>query len=63
MLAFTFYLVIDAVAEDRVGLAAGYGIVGLALTWWLSPWQGGVRRVLHDEVMSRPPAERPVVVY
>ncbi|HLS25678.1 MAG TPA: glutaredoxin domain-containing protein [Beutenbergiaceae bacterium] len=63
LLGGTLYLVIDTVAEDRVWVAAGYAVVGLALTWWLSPWQGGVRRIRHEEVMSRPPAERPVVVY
>lgn len=36
--------------------------VGLALSWWVSPYKGG-RSVRHEDVMARPSAQRPVVIY
>lgn len=62
MLAMTALLVVDAAREGRYPAAVAYGVLGLALTWWLSPWQGG-RGVRHADVERLPAAERAVVVY
>ncbi|MBD8063152.1 glutaredoxin domain-containing protein [Oceanitalea stevensii] len=62
MLAGTVYLVVDAARDGSVPAAVGYGVVGLALTWWLSPWQGS-GRARHADVVARPAAERVVVIY
>jgi mycoredoxin len=62
MLAGTAFLVVDTVSEGSVATAVVYGVVGLALTWWLSPWQGG-RTVGHAEATALPASERPVVIY
>lgn len=62
MLGGTVFLVVDATREGSIAAAAAYAVVGLALTWWLSPWQGA-GRARHADVMARPPAERPVVIY
>ncbi|MCA1782549.1 MAG: hypothetical protein LC679_10365 [Intrasporangiaceae bacterium] len=42
--------------------AVGYGALGVAVAWWLSPRQGG-RSARHDEVMERAESEREVVIY
>ncbi|WP_324652423.1 glutaredoxin family protein [Georgenia sp. H159] len=62
MLGGTVLLVVDALADGGVAAAAVYGLVGLALTWWLGPWQGG-GGARHAQVMERPPGEWGVVVY
>lgn len=54
--------VVDAVRAGDVTGAVGYGALGLAIAWWLSPRQGG-RSARHEEVMSRAEADREVVVY
>lgn len=62
MLAFAGFLVVDAVREGRPVEAVVYGVLGLALTWWLSPWQGG-GGTTQAEVERMPAGERPVVIY
>ncbi|MDD9206324.1 glutaredoxin domain-containing protein [Georgenia sp. 10Sc9-8] len=62
MLGGTTFLVVDAVSEGSATAAVVYGTIGLALTWWFSPWQGG-RNVPHAEIQSRPESGRPVVIY
>lgn len=54
--------VFDAVRAGDVTGAVGYGALGLAIAWWLSPRQGG-RSARHDEVMSRAASDREVVIY
>lgn len=62
ILAVTAAVVAEAVVtEDWTG-AVGYGALGLALAWWLSPLQGG-RSARHEEVTSRPAEKRHVVIY
>jgi glutaredoxin-like protein len=52
----------EAAWEGRYWLAVVYAALGLAASWWLSPWQGG-RTLRHEEVMTMSESERPVVVY
>lgn len=54
--------VAEAVRTGDVTRAVGYAALGLAVAWWLSPWQGG-RSARHAEVAARPAAEREVVIY
>ncbi len=54
--------VFDALRTGDVTGAIGYGALGLALAWWLSPRQGG-RSARHEEVMGRAEADREVVIY
>jgi len=62
MLAGTAFVVVDAVRDGSLTVAVAYGAMGLALSWWLSPWQGG-RDVRHAEVERLPVCERSVVIY
>lgn len=55
-------LVGAALREGDLARAVGFGALGLAAAWLLSPRQGG-RSARHDEVMARPPSEREVVIY
>lgn len=52
MLAFTATLVVPAVAEGQVAMAVGYALLGLAIAYWLSPWQGG-RTARHVDAVAR----------
>ena len=61
LLLATAVVVVAAVLSGDVTGAVGYGALGLALTWWFSPWQGG-RSMRHDEVVGDA-ATRPVVIY
>ena len=62
ILAATAAVVAEAVVTSDWTGAVGYGALGLALAWWLSPLQGG-RSVRHEEVAARPTGEQQVVVY
>ena len=62
ILAATAVVVLEAVVTSDWTGAVGYGALGLALAWWLSPLQGG-RTVRHEDVVSRPAEERQVVIY
>jgi glutaredoxin-like protein len=62
ILAATAAVVAEAVVTSDWTGAIGYGALGLALAWWLSPLQGG-RSARHDEVVARPAHERQVVIY
>lgn len=55
-------VVVDALRTGDLLGALGYGALGLALVWWLSPWQGG-RSARHEDVVARPEAGRGVVIY
>jgi glutaredoxin-like protein len=55
-------VVIDALRTGDLMGALGFAALGLALVWWLSPWQGG-RSARHEEVLGRPAEERAVVIY
>jgi mycoredoxin len=55
-------VVVDAARRGDLTGVIGYAALGLALTWWLSPWQGG-RSARHAEVLRRPASDREVVVY
>ncbi|MFN2319582.1 MAG: glutaredoxin domain-containing protein, partial [Dermatophilaceae bacterium] len=52
----------NALVTGDVTRAVGYGALGVAVAWWLSPRQGG-RSARHDEVMERTESEREVVIY
>ena len=62
ILAATAVVVLEAVVTSDWTGAVGYGALGLALAWWLSPLQGG-RTVRHEDVVSRPAEKRQVVIY
>lgn len=62
VLGATVLLVGQAVAGGHEGFAIVYAVVGLAIAYWLSPWQGG-RSLTHAEVVSSPGVERRVVIY
>jgi glutaredoxin-like protein len=62
ILAATAAVVAEAVVTSDWTGAVGYGALGAALAWWLSPLQGG-RSARHDEVVARPAHERQVVIY
>ena len=62
MLALAAYLTVDAVLGRHYLPAAVYLVVGLGLSWWLSPWKGG-RSKRHQEVMNMPEQDRRVVIY
>lgn len=62
ILAATAVVVVEAVVTSDWTGAVGYGALGLALAWWLSPLQGG-RTVRHEDVVSRPAEKRQVVIY
>lgn len=62
ILAVTAAVVVEAVVTSDWTGAVGYGALGLALAWWLSPLQGG-RTARHEDVVARPADERQVVVY
>jgi len=62
MLAGAAVLVVEDVREGSLFGAVVYGALGLAVSWWLSPWQGG-RSVRHTDVERWPASERPVVIY
>ena len=62
ILAATAVVVVEAVVTSDWAGAVGYGALGLALAWWLSPLQRG-RTVRHEDVVSRPAEERQVVIY
>ena len=62
ILAATAVVVLEAVVTSDWTGAVGYGALGLALAWWLSPLQGG-RTARHEDVVSRPAEKRQVVVY
>ena len=59
----TAYLVVTAVIDGTYWLAAIYGVVGLALTWWLSPFQGRRTARTHADVLAMPEPDRPVTIY
>lgn len=62
VLGATALLVGQAIAGGQVVFAVAYGALGLAIAYWLSPWQGGRSRT-HAEVLRAPEAERRVVIY
>lgn len=62
ILAVTAAVVVEAVVTSDWTGAVGYGALGLALAWWLSPLQGG-RSARHEEVSARPAEKRSVVIY
>ncbi|WP_237565334.1 glutaredoxin domain-containing protein [Ornithinimicrobium cavernae] len=62
MLVLFAVLSIDAVRDGTYWLAAAYAVVGLAVSYWLCPWQGG-RTLRHEEVSTMAEEDRPVVVY
>ena len=62
MLAATGLLVAGAVRDGSHAAAVGYGVAGLAVTWWLSPWRGR-RGASQADVERLPASERPVVIY
>jgi mycoredoxin len=61
-LAGASLLVVDAVREGSLFNAVVFGVLGLAVSWWLSPWQGG-RSMRHGDVERLSASERPVVIY
>lgn len=61
-LAGTSLLVVDAVREGTLLAAVVFGVLGLAASWWFSPWQGG-RSMRHGAVERLSASERPVVIY
>ncbi|QIX27164.1 hypothetical protein ncot_11560 [Nocardioides sp. JQ2195] len=62
VLAVTGMLVVDAARDGSIALAVVYGALGLAYSWWLSPWRfGGDAK--HAEVERLPASERAVVIY
>ncbi len=61
-LAGTAFVLVDAVCDGSLTVAVAYGALGLALSWWLSPWQGGLG-VRHADVERLPASEHPVVIY
>ena len=62
LLAATAAVVAEAVLTSDWTGAVGYGALGLALAWWLSPLQGE-RSARHEDVLALPPEQREVVVY
>lgn len=62
MLAATGLLVVGALSQDAYVVAATYAVLGLAVSWWMSPWQGfkGARQ---SDVEALATAESPVVIY
>lgn len=62
VLGATVLLVGDALRSGEVRFAVGYAALGLALAYWLSPWQGG-RSARHTEVTARDGADEGVVIY
>lgn len=62
VLGATVLLAGQAAAGGAVVFAVGYALAGLALAYWLSPWQGG-RSTTHAEVAGGPLAENGVVIY
>jgi len=62
MLAGAALLLVDAVREGSLIAAVVFGVLGLAVSWWLSPWQGG-RSMRHRDVERLSASERPVVIY
>lgn len=62
VLGATALLVGQAVASDQIRFAVIYGAAGLAIAYWLSPWQGG-RSTKHEDVVGRPSGEEGVVIY
>lgn len=62
VLGATVLLVGQAVNSGHVTFAVAYGALGLAIAYWVSPWQGG-RSVTHTEVLGRAEEDRRVVIY
>lgn len=62
MLAFFGYFAVTAALDGTWWLAALYLALGAAVSWWISPWQGG-RSLRHEEVSGMTEEDRPVVVY
>jgi mycoredoxin len=62
ILAGAAFVVVDEVRDGSLTVAVAYGALGLALSWWLSPWQGGLG-ARHADVERRPASEHPVVIY
>ena len=61
VLGATALLVGDAARSGQVRFAVVYAALGLALAYWLSPWQGG-RSSTHADVTARNDSEG-VVIY
>ena len=61
MLALTGLVVVET-GRDSLVMAVVYGVLGLALSWWLSPWWAG-RGTSHADIERMPASGRPVVIY
>lgn len=48
--------------DGSVWIAGVVLLAGVILSWWVSPFKGG-RSARHQDVITRPQAQRPVVVY